>query len=293
MAIQAHGDRKYEGTTELLNALQLPSLRIERRRLSAGYHQPGICQSNELAFVLSGRTVSVQSANGVTRRNFIEPGASCVCSAGTFEKASGTASPLECLHIYLPPSLIEQSALADYGIDASRAELRYTGAIKDPMLYQFGMVFNNALNKDPGATGRLFLGGMQAALAAFLLEKYSVHRWRISGVPPHLNTREVRRVVDYIESHFAEDIGLSDLAAETGLSEYHLTRSFRETMGLSPQRYLMFRRVQEAQKLLEESQAPFEEIALLVGFDTAAEFIEVFHHVAGHAPEQYRKLRRS
>ena len=117
MTLKTHGDRKYQATTELVSAAQLPNLRVERRRLEAGHHEPGMCESNELAFVLSGQAFTVQSANGVTFRKFIQPGISCVCPVGTFEKASGTTSPLECLHIYLPPSLIERSAIADYDID--------------------------------------------------------------------------------------------------------------------------------------------------------------------------------
>src|SRR5262245_43899079 len=108
MKLITHGERKYQRTTELVASAHFSSLRIDRRRLKPGHHEPGVCQSNELVFVLAGRTYALQSANGVTHRRFIRPGTSCICPVDTFEKASGTTSPLECLHIYLPPSLIER-----------------------------------------------------------------------------------------------------------------------------------------------------------------------------------------
>jgi AraC family transcriptional regulator len=292
MNIDAHGDRKYQSTTQLVASAHFSSLRIERRRLKAGHHEPGVCQSNELAFVLSGRTYTLQSANGVTHRHFIRPGISCVCPVGTFEKASGTTSPIECLHIYMPPTLVGGNALADYDIDPAKAELSYTGAVEDPKLYKLAMAFHGALKDGIEAPERLYLDGMQAALAAYLMEKYSIDRWVRPGKSPDLESDRLRRVLDYIEAHFADDIGLSELSSLAGISDYHLARVFRETIGIPPHRYVNFRRVQEAQKWLEKSQMSVSEVASMMGFASQARFTRVFRNLTGLSPREYRAVRQ-
>ncbi|PBC11167.1 AraC family transcriptional regulator [Mesorhizobium sp. WSM3859] len=291
MKLSTHSDRKYQGTTDLIASLHFSSLRIDRRRLKPGHHKPGVCQCHELVFVLAGRTYALQSANGMTHRNFIRPGISCVCPAGTFEKASGTTSPLESLHIYLPPDLIERSAAADYDVDPAKAELSYTGALEDPKLYGIAMAFREALGQPMEPAERLYLDGMQAALAAYLIEKYSVDRWVRSGRLPDLDGDRLERVIDYIEAHFADDIGLAELAAQASVSEYHLGRLFRATIGVPPHRYVNFRRVQEAQKWLEKSRLPMPEIASMTGFASSAGFARVFRNLTGLSPRAYRAVR--
>jgi len=292
MKLNTHGERKYQRTTELVASAHFSSLRVERRRLKAGHHQPGVCQSNELAFVLAGRTFTLQSANGMTRRDFIRPGISCVCPVGTFEKASGTTSPIECLHIYLPPSLIERSAAADYDLDPAKAELSYTGALEDPKLYRIAMAFHQALKKKIETAERLYLDGMQAALAAYLLEKYSIDRWVRPVKLPDLEDGRLQRVIDYIEAHFADDIGLAELAALGGVSDHHFARIFRKHIGVPPNRYVDFRRVQEAQKWLERSQQSLSEIASMTGFASRANFVQVFRNLTCLSPREYRAVRQ-
>ena len=292
MMLSTHSDRKYQGTTELVASAHFSSLRIDRRRLKPGHHEPGVCQSHELVFVLAGRTYALQSANGVTHRHFIRPGISCVCPVGTFEKASGITSPLESLHIYLPPGLIERSAAADYDVDPAKAELSYTGALEDPKFYGIAMAFREALGKAMEPTERLYLDGMQAALAAYLLEKYSIDRWVRPAKLPDLDGDRLERVIDYIEAHFTDDIGLSALAQQAGVSEYHLARLFRATTGVPMHRYVNFRRVQEAQKWLEKSQLPLSEIASMTGFGSQAKFTQVFRNLTGISPRAYRAVRQ-
>ncbi len=234
----------------------------------------------------------MQSANGVTRRRFIRPGTSCICPVGTFEKASGTTSPLECLHIYLPPILIERSAAADFDVDPAKAELVYTGALEDPKLYRMAMAFQGTRRNEIETTERLYLDGMQAALAAYLLEKYSIDRWVRPVRLPDVGYGRLDQAIDYIEAHFADDIGLAELASQAGLSEYHTARLFRLAVGVTPHRYLNFRRVQEAQKWLEKSQLSLSEIASMTGFESQAKFTQVFRNLTGLSARAYRAVRQ-
>jgi len=291
--LKTHGDRKYQDTTaRLVSAVELSNLRVEHRSLQAGFQTPGVCVSNELAFVLSGRAFAVQEARGVSRRNFIQPGIACICPEGTYETTSGITSAIECLHIFLPPTLIQQSALEDYDIDPAKVELAYIGGIRDAMLHQIAMNIHTVASRGVEPTDRLFLDGMQAALAAHLLRSYSIDRWSPSSRTPNIDAKRLERVLDFIEARLAENISLRVLAAEANLSDFHFSRLFREATGLPPHRYVTYRRVQEAQARLALKHSSLAEIALQTGFRSQGNFIRAFRYATGLTPGQYRAIRQ-
>ncbi|MGY8668385.1 AraC family transcriptional regulator [Bradyrhizobium sp. UFLA05-109] len=293
MILKTHGDRKYQDTTSrLAGVAEFSNLRVEHRFLEAGFQEPGVCISNELAFVLSGRAFAIQEGNGLTRRNFIQPGIACICPEGINENVSGITSPIECLHIFLPPTLIRQSALADYDIDPSKAELVYSGGLRDAKLHQIAMNIHSVAGRAVEQIDRLFLDGMQAALAAHLLGNYSVDRWSPPAKAPNIDAKRLKRVLDFIEVRFAENISLRDLAAEARLSDFHFLRLFREATGLSPHRYVTYRRIQEAQKRLASNHSSLVDIAVETGFRSQGNFIRAFRNATGLTPGQYRALRQ-
>lgn len=291
MALNSHSEHKYHASSQLRTALELPHLRIEQRLLEAGQHTPGVRSCTELAFVIAGRAFAQQNTNGATGRYFIQPGIACILPNGVEESESANTSPLECLHIYLPDTLIAQSALADYDIDPAKAELSYVGGLRDSKLYQIAMGFNDILGRPSEPTDRLFLDGMQSALAGYLLGTYAIDRWRPPVRSSDFDAKRFKRVLDYIETYLTGEIRLADLAAEACLSEFHFSRLFRKVTGLSPHRYVTLRRVQEAQKRLV-GQHSLVEIALETGFGSQANFIRVFRKATGLTPGQYRLLRR-
>ena len=58
----------------------------------------------------------------------------------------------------------------------------------------------------------------------------------LAGHDPH--TERIRQLCQYIEEHAAESLSLADLAARAALSPFHLQRSFKAILGVSPKRYL-------------------------------------------------------
>ena len=289
MAVLVH-EQKYRTGSPLIAMAAWPELRVEHRRLDGGYLDPVTCQSNELVFVLSGRTHTTRTGN---QHAFIYPGIACICPVGTYESDMETRSPIECLHIYLPPTLIERSALADYDIDPAKVELAYAPAFGDPLLHQVSVEFHTILGRSDEPVDRLFVDGMQAMLAAHLLRGYTIDRWRPRPAISEFDYRRLKRVLDLIEARFAEDILLGDLAAEACLSPFHFSRLFRKATGLSPHAYGNNRRVREAKEKLKLGRSTLVEIALESGFGSQANFIRVFSKACGVTPGQYRAVHRS
>jgi AraC-like DNA-binding protein len=100
---------------------------------------------------------------------------------------------------------------------------------------------------------------------------------------------QAHRLVAHIDSHLAERISCSELAAITGLSYSHFCRVFKETFGSTVQKYLTRRRVEFAQGVMLKTQLPLSEIALTCGMSDQAHFTRVFRRVVGQTPHAWRR----
>lgn len=106
------------------------------------------------------------------------------------------------------------------------------------------------------------------------------------GLPP----RRLRRVVDYIDCHLAEDVSLADLALVAGLSVHHFGAAFRASTGLPPHRFVIRRRLQRAEDLLRGSALPVADIAYAVGFSSQSHLTQHFRRCCGITPARLRRL---
>jgi transcriptional regulator GlxA family with amidase domain len=99
-------------------------------------------------------------------------------------------------------------------------------------------------------------------------------------------------VLDWAGNHLAEDISVEILARRALMSPRSFARRFKATTGTTPHAWLLGQRLAAAEALLEESDAPVEEIARLVGFGTAAGLREQFGRRRGVSPRAYRQTFR-
>jgi AraC-like DNA-binding protein len=94
----------------------------------------------------------------------------------------------------------------------------------------------------------------------------------------------LRRVRDHLDRHFATPITLSDLAALSGMSKFHLVRAFRATYGETPIRYLSRRRIERAQDLLRYANLTVTEVCMAVGYTSLGSFSSRFSELVGESP---------
>jgi transcriptional regulator GlxA family with amidase domain len=102
----------------------------------------------------------------------------------------------------------------------------------------------------------------------------------------------LRRVREYIESHVAERISLPELAEIAGLCDSHFSRAFKQSVGVSPHRYIVQRRVERAVALIEQTDRTLGDIALDVGFFDQSHFTRLFAEVFGETPSSFRQRCR-
>ncbi len=89
-------------------------------------------------------------------------------------------------------------------------------------------------------------------------------------------------------THFADGIGVSDLAREAGMSRHHFARIFATAEGNSPSQWLADLRAREATRLLRESTLTVAEIGTRCGYIDPAYFCRAFRRLVGVSPGEFR-----
>lgn len=287
----SQGDRKYRTSERVGGLVECSSLQVELRRFDPGWQVDLTLECTEIAVLLSGQSKIRWTGDGHSQEAIARPGVAWVCPAGVHESGVEIVGTMpESLHIFLPPSLVGESALMNFDIDPARVQLAYAGGVPDPIVLHIGQLFRSVLNRKLEPTDRLFLDGIQTALAAHLIGTYSSARWRAPSRAPTIDPKRLQRVFDFIEARIAADISLNDLAAEACLSPFHFARMFRKATGFSPHRYVTERRIKAAEEKLRLGRSSLVEIALDTGFGSQANFTRVFRKMTGLTPGQYRAL---
>jgi len=294
MTFLAH-NRRYAGSSELLSSLETPNMLIEHRSFKSDVLPSDICACTTILVALAGRTPVHWKRDGAVQRTVsVQPGVVGIMPLGFEETETEIAAPVECLHIFLPPSVTGHSALADFDADPAATEIvRRCAGGPDPLLREIAVALLGVISRPPEPTDRLFVEGASAMLAAHLVSKYSNIARRHASPSPSLSYDRLRRVLDLVEDRFANEIGLDELAAEACLSSFHFSRLFQKATGLSPHRYVAERRVREAKARLAEGRLSLVEIALETGFGSQGNFNRIFRKHTGRTPGQFRIERRS
>lgn len=98
-----------------------------------------------------------------------------------------------------------------------------------------------------------------------------------------------KTLLEYIRTHFAENISISSLGKVCHISETEVLRCFNTTLHTSPLQYLKQYRLQHALTLLNSSSLSILDIALSCGFGSSSYFTKVFQEEMHCTPSQYRK----
>ena len=99
----------------------------------------------------------------------------------------------------------------------------------------------------------------------------------------------VAKALWYIESHFAEEISLEDIAAMADVSRFHMSRAFGLATGRSVMRYVRGRRLTEAARALSLGAPDILSIALDAGYGSHEAFTRAFRDQFGVTPEAVRQ----
>lgn len=98
----------------------------------------------------------------------------------------------------------------------------------------------------------------------------------------------MKEALSFIEQNYQRDISIEEIAAFCGLNRSYFGKVFRDTMGESPQAFLLHYRMARAAQLLKESTLPISAISAMVSYANQLHFSRAFKSVYGVAPRDYR-----
>ena len=194
--------------------------------------------------------------------------------------------PLEVSHVYLTEKRLQNCA--DLLAGGQRVELVQRVAFDDPALsHILEMLSQPSLTRD--SASRLFVEQAVDLLCTHLIRAHSSIGTLQAQPQRGLADWQVKRVTGYMQDFIDRDIGLEEMAALAGLSQFHFCTAFRLATGMSPHHYLTELRMTRARQLLAESHLPIIQVALAVGYQTPSAFAASFRKATRVTPSEFRR----
>lgn len=95
----------------------------------------------------------------------------------------------------------------------------------------------------------------------------------------------INNVLQYIHTHYAQEITLENLAEITNLEKNYFIRLFKQYMNLTPYQYIKKYRFNVALSLIKRKQ-PITDVALRIGYSDISAFSHAFKRIYGIYPSE-------
>ncbi len=229
-------------------------------------------EGHTFSFYLKGgtgtRRLDIGGASG-------HPGAVCVMPAGQSSDWE-IASHFQFVHFHIPDATLRASYARIHDRDARRLEVRESTFSDQPEIAL--PMFQMAQAAQQG--DHLAAEEALSTLVAHLPEEKLILK---SGLSP----QQLRRTDEWISANISKSILLADLAKEAGLSEFHFQRMFTLSRGISPHKWVLRKRIEQAKEQLTSSHT-IAQIASSCGFSCQSHLTRAFKAEVGTTPARYR-----
>lgn len=106
----------------------------------------------------------------------------------------------------------------------------------------------------------------------------------------HTAVEKIQPSLRFIDAHFAEDITLEEIAAESGLSPCYFTKVFKDCFRVKLWDHVLSKRIDAAKGLLNaDSELTVLDVAMRCGFHNSANFNRAFLRFTGMTPSEYKR----
>jgi AraC family transcriptional regulator len=153
---------------------------------------------------------------------------------------------VEFSHCYFDPAFVSQIAYESMNPD--KVEIRLLLQQPDPLLWYMGKALRDVLEHNP-KNSQFYVDALATAFAAHLVIHYATEKHHLRE-HNGLSKIQLSQAIAYINAHLGDDISLTDIAAELGMSHYYFSRLFKQSMGITAHKYLLKQRVERAKQLL-------------------------------------------
>ncbi|MEL3906362.1 MAG: AraC family transcriptional regulator [Treponema sp.] len=118
---------------------------------------------------------------------------------------------------------------------------------------------------------------------------FSCFKNHIYNVPKDCKNTYLTKALQYIGSHYMQDINIDQLSTSLKIDRTYLYKIIKKYTGTSPKEYITVLRITAAKNMLQYSQYSMTEIAFACGFHDHSSFCKTFKRYEGETPSQYRE----
>ncbi|RAV22449.1 AraC family transcriptional regulator [Paenibacillus contaminans] len=104
-------------------------------------------------------------------------------------------------------------------------------------------------------------------------------------------SKDVQKIVAFIDEHYTRDISLVDVADFAGFNPSYVSRLLKNGIGRSFTDYVTEKRIAHAERLLVTTEMKLDDISEAVGYNNTYYFIKVFRKWYGTTPSKYRQAQ--
>lgn len=194
----------------------------------------------------------------------------------------------ESLMFIIDPAFLYQIAAETNCANPDKVELLDFAYRQDLQIDAIARFFYQEMQQD-NIGGRLYTESLANLFAIHLLRHYCAFKPVLRQYQGGLTQHGLQQVLDYIHTHLEQDISLKKLANIAGVSKYYFIKLFKRSMGTTPHQYLIQQRVEQAKRLLKQSNLSINEIALQCGFTGQSHLTKTFQDAVGATPKAYRQ----
>ena len=228
----------------------------------------------------------LQTQDGKTHTGLYRRGEMLITPADTplFVRWEGNEN---CLQIRMTADFMRDVARETVVGNCDLITLKPEFQTRDPQLESISTMLLNELEQG-SLSNRLYIDSLSNILAVNLLRQHATTRPHLPVYEGGLPSRQLRQVLDYMDAHLAQEIKLADLAQLLDISQFHFSRLFKQSLGISPYQYLIQQRVECAKQLLKTTDRLITDIALTCGFNSHSHLSKQFRQLTGMTPKAYR-----
>ncbi len=110
-----------------------------------------------------------------------------------------------------------------------------------------------------------------------------------NSFPVSRTHERTKDILSFIHKHYQENITVANISEHANISSKECIRSFKNTFHQTPMDYLIHYRIEQAKRLLKETDESITNIAFMTGFHNSAYFGKMFKKLAGMTPKEYRQ----
>jgi AraC family transcriptional regulator len=210
------------------------------------------------------------------------------CSHGDF---AALVSPGENLELKWNPEfnvmrIIVSAAFVDRIIETDKVRFRTTANFEDPLLKSLADKLKNE-KWMAHLHGTIYSESLAIAMVIHLASNYSRNGKKIFAPKGKLSSTQLNNLYEFTRSSINKNIKLSELATVVHMSEFHFARLFKQTTGISPYRFVLQLKIDQAKMLIKKEKKSCSDIAYMLNFSDQAHFSHVFKKVTGFSPRTF------